>query len=132
MKIPFTKVSKDAKYPLEFKNGNDQILSNFKFKPKTGGNLVHCELKFKGQLDTHCSICGKNIISNIDEKIELLINNGIFNGFDEEFDVYEMLNGNIDLDEILISEIELIKSDYYKCNDCNNLTDHDNENNYKN
>ncbi len=120
MKIPFSKVTRDSSYQIDLENIN----AVFILKPKNKtGDLVFCELNFHGKLQMSCSICNSDNLLEIDEKVELLINNGIFNGFDENFDVYEMLEGYIDLNNILISELELIKSDYYKCDNCYDKND---------
>ncbi|WP_345992294.1 hypothetical protein [Sulfurimonas sp. HSL-1716] len=54
----------------------------------------------------------------LNEDVEFLISNGVYNGMREDYDVVESFDGNIDIEELLNSEIELIKSGYHSCEDC--------------
>jgi hypothetical protein len=57
---------------------------------------------------------------NINEEIDFFLHDGIYNRNDNLVDVVECMNGTADLDELLNSEIELIKSDYKCCENCKN------------
>ena len=55
----------------------------------------------------------------IDEEVKFFISEGIYEDEnDVELDVIESFNGVADIDELLSSEIELIKSDYHSCDEC--------------
>ena len=72
-----------------------------------------------GSVSTACDICAEDCIIEVDEEVEFFISDGIFDDNDAvELDVIESFDGNADLEEILNSEIELIKSDYHSCINC--------------
>jgi uncharacterized metal-binding protein YceD (DUF177 family) len=122
LKIAFNKVSKENKYSLNINNENFSVQANFDIKPKTS-SMIFCSLSLRGKLQTVCNRCGVEVEKDIDEQVEFLINNGIYNGFDDEFDVVEALNGFVDFDEITLSELELISSDYFTCGKCGDIED---------
>ena len=73
----------------------------------------------KGNLEVACDVCAEPFDIMLDEDVRLLLYNGIYNGFDNEYDIVEVDNEIINIDELLNSEIELIKSDYHSCKTCN-------------
>ena len=119
MKVNFHKIQKNQEYPFELNNKRYSVKSVFTFKPRINGMLL-CNLNFQGQVLTFCSRCGVEFQYEFDDSVEFLLHNGIYKGFDEDFDIIEIFNQLIDFEEILISEIELIISDYIKCNNCLN------------
>ena len=51
-----------------------------------------------------------------------IISNGIYKGKEENLeDVVEFFDGFVNLEEVLTSEIEAFKSDYFYCDKCKNL-----------
>ena len=81
-------------------------------------NLVTMKARMSGKLRLSCDICAEEFEMNADEELELLICDGIYNGSeDADLDIVEMTD-SIDMDELLHSEIELIKSDYHSCEQC--------------
>jgi hypothetical protein len=117
MKIELRKINKT---PLDF----DIKFGKITFKGYLqyhSGKLVLLKAKLSGLIDTQCDLCAKDIEINADEDIEFFISDGIYN--DEhslEKDVVESFNSIADLEELLNSEIELIKSDYHSCEECQN------------
>ncbi|MEA3521749.1 MAG: hypothetical protein U9R50_02110 [Campylobacterota bacterium] len=73
-----------------------------------------------GTLNVPCDLCAENFDTILDEELKFLLSDGIFNGHDEDYDVVESLTGMIDINEILSSEIESIRSDYHCCSECEN------------
>lgn len=115
MKIAFFKISNT---PLNFDIKNEAI--------EFSGNIVKKDLKnvklqarIFGEIPHFCNHCGADITLKIDENLDLIISDGISDM--SSLDVVECLNGDIDLDEILLSEIEAYKSDYFYCENCKNL-----------
>ena len=115
MKIALRKVGRS---PLDFEKKRDQItLKGFLQYDKD--KLVLLEAKLKGTLETECAICGEEFDLEVDEDLKFYISDGVF--IDEEnsmIDVVEAKEGELDVDELLDSEIELIKSDYHCCEFC--------------
>jgi len=114
MKLPFRKIGNT---PQEFKLVRDDVtfkgtLEHFK------RGLIMLDGHISGTLTLPCDICAENFDTILDEKLDFLLSDGIYNGHDEEFDVVESLNGVIDIDELLSSELELIRSDYHSCPAC--------------
>jgi len=116
MKIPFNRIAKGSVYPQKIENSRFSVEANFSFQSKH--SMLLCHLHMVGKLKTNCNSCGDDIVEDIDEELDFLINNGIFNGFDDEFDVVETLDGLVNLEDILLSELELIASNYFHCDRC--------------
>lgn len=71
-----------------------------------------------GKIIVECNRTLQEFEENIDEKYSLLIYDGEYKGFNKDYDVIETFDGFINFDEILESEIELIKSDYHYIDKC--------------
>ena len=82
-------------------------------------NLALLQADLSGEITLTCDICAEDFATMLNEKIELLISNGVYKGFNEAYDVVE-IEEDLDLNEFLRSEIELVKNDYHSCNDCKN------------
>jgi uncharacterized metal-binding protein YceD (DUF177 family) len=81
-------------------------------------NLVKVDATLLGEMVRSCDRCGSEVNSVLDEKIEFLLSDGIFEGQEENYDTIETLNSMVDCEEIIKSEMELIKSDYFHCENC--------------
>lgn len=58
----------------------------------------------------------------MDNDLNLILSDGYYKDKPGELcDVIEFFEGEIDLDEIIQSEIESFKSDYFYCENCRNL-----------
>lgn len=117
MKISLRKIGKT---PSDFELESEGIIfkGNLQYH---SGNLILLKATLKGLLEVDCNLCAKEFQTPVDEEVEFFISEGIYK--DEEnniIDVVETFNGEVDLDEVLISEIELIKSDYFTCEECQN------------
>ena len=114
MKIHFRKITKT---PLDFSIKSNEI--TFKGYLEYHGNrliLLHADLN--GVIDTQCSRCGEDMELPVDDTVEFFVSDGISNDNEVEIDVIESFDSTVDLDELLHSEIELIKSDYHSCKNC--------------
>ena len=109
---------KVTKTPLDFQVKSDEI--TFKgYLEYHSGKLILLKADLNGSVDTECSTCGENFKLRIDEKVEFFISDGLYNDEDNiDIDVVESFNSTADINELLTSEIELIKSDYHSCKDC--------------
>ena len=115
MKIKLIKVSKT---PSDFEIRSDKI--TFKgFLQYDSGKLFRLNAEIKGSLPVICDICADDYEMDVDEEVEFFISDGLFEASNESLiDVVEAIDGEADLDEILASELELIKSDYNTCPKC--------------
>ncbi len=115
MKISLRKVGKT---PLDFEVKSDKITFKGSLEYDIG-KLILLKAKLSGLVNIDCDICTKKFELPLNEDIKFFISDGIYdNENDSTLDVVESFDSQIDLDELLNSEIELIKSDYYCCQDC--------------
>ncbi len=114
MKVTLRKVGKT---PLDFEIKSNEM--TFKgYLEYHAGKLILLKADLKGLVGAECSTCGEDFKLDIDEKVEFFISDGLYDGDNIDIDVVESFNSTADLDELLISEIELIKSDYHSCKEC--------------
>jgi len=115
MKILLRKVTKT---PLDFEVESNEI--TFKgYLAYHSGKLILLRADLRGSLQKSCDVCGEEFKLAVDENIEFFISDGIYeSNNDTELDVVESFDGNADMEELLNSEIELIKSDYHSCDSC--------------
>ena len=104
--------------PLEFELNKENI--TFKgYLEYHNSKLILLKANLNGKLQKPCDMCAEDMQISVDEDIEFFISDGIFKDEDGiEFDVIESFDSHADLDELLHSEIELIKSDYHFCDNC--------------
>jgi len=115
LKITLRKVTKT---PLDFEVKSNEI--TFKgYLEYHAGKLIFLKADLSGLLIKACDSCGEEFKMPIDEKVEFFISDGVYEDDNNiELDVVESFNGIADIDEILNSEVELIKSDYHSCENC--------------
>jgi len=119
MKIEFRKV------PLtesEFKISLNSVKFLGTFS-KISSKLAKINAKLYGNYNVDCCKCGNTIINKIDDNTKFLLSDGIYTPNehdDEEFVIIEVEDHMIDFNEILHSEIESLKSEYYICDTCKN------------
>jgi serine/threonine protein phosphatase PrpC len=119
MKIVLRKVSNT---PLDFEVKSDKI--TFKgYLQYYANKLILLKAKLSGKIDTDCDVCADKFKLNVDEDIEFFISDGIYKNSEDTLllDIVESLNSTVDLEELMNSEIELIKSDYHRCEKCENI-----------
>ena len=111
---------KVTKTPLDFEVKSDEI--TFKgYLEYHGGKLILLKATLSGLLQKSCDTCAEEFKMPVNEEVEFFISDGIYE--DENnivLDVVESFDGIVDIDELLSSEIELIKSDYHSCENCKN------------
>jgi len=115
MKIMLRKVTKT---PLDFEVKSKEI--TFKgYLEYHGGKLILLKANLNGQLDKSCDICAEEFNLPLNEDVEFYISDGMFEDDGSvDLDVVESFDGNADMEELMNSEIELIKSDYHVCDNC--------------
>ena len=115
MKIMLRKVTST---PLDFSIKPNEISFKGYFEYYKG-KLILLRANIEGPLHTQCDRCGDEFCMNLNEKVEFFISDGIYEDEDGiELDVVESFDGQVDVEELLNSEIELIKSDYHTCESC--------------
>ena len=118
MKILLRKVTQT---PSEFVLESDKITFKgyLEYHDRTL-TLLHAELQ--GEFNKPCDVCAEDVAITLDEEIEFFLSDGVFRSQEDEnaLDVVECLDGEANLNEILHSEIELIRSEYHTCKECEN------------
>ncbi len=111
---------KVTKTPLDFEVTSNEI--TFKgYLEYHGGKLILLKTTLCGSLKKDCDTCAEEFKMLVNEEVKFFISDGIYEDeSDIELDVVESLDGIVDIQELLSSEIELIKSDYHSCENCNN------------
>jgi len=69
-----------------------------------------------------CDLCAENIERVLNEELFFYLSDGIISDNEDELDIVEITTPMIDMEELLASEIELIKSDYFCCSLCEGKT----------
>ncbi len=106
MKVTLRKVSKT---PVDFEVKSDEI--TFKgYLQYDSGKLILLKANLNGEILTECNQCGEEFKLPVNEEVEFFISDGLYEDESSiELDVVESFNSIADLDELLNSEIELIK-----------------------
>ena len=115
MKINLIKVTQT---PLDFDEKSDKMAFKGYLQYDTN-KLILLKAKLSGEINTDCNVCADEFELDVDEEIEFYLHSGIYKSENEVLlDVVECLDDTADLQELLNSEIELIKSDYNTCKNC--------------
>ena len=114
---------KIGKTPLDFSfegiEGNDKGAKIEGFLVYKGNALILLDAKLSGEVAQKCDVCCEPFQTPLDEKLELLVSDGAYTTETHVVeDVIEVQNGVISIDEVLHSELELIRSDYFVCETC--------------
>lgn len=117
MKIAFARINNTI-YPFRLDLENIVFEGNLvKVNPK----LVKINAIMQGFLYKSCDSCGQEFELKIKENLELFVSNGMFkDGVNELSNTIEFFDGQIDLIEVAINELEVYLSDYFYCKKCKN------------
>ncbi|MBM0636780.1 hypothetical protein LNU06_01190 [Campylobacter sp. VicNov18] len=117
MKITFSKINvKDYPFKLDLEN----IIFEGKLT-KINPKLIKINALMQGCVQRNCDSCGIELKLEIKENLELFASDGVFKDkMNELSNTIEFFDGNIDLEEIAISELQAYLSDYFYCKDCDN------------
>ncbi|TKX32587.1 hypothetical protein [Campylobacter aviculae] len=117
MKISFSKIN-NTNYPFKLNLENVIFEGNL---AKINTKLVKINAIMQGFVYRPCDSCGEELELSIDENLELFASDGIFKDkINELSNTIEFFDGQIDLIEVAISELEAYLSDYFYCNHCKN------------
>ncbi|MEA3513811.1 MAG: hypothetical protein U9R37_09440 [Campylobacterota bacterium] len=117
MKIEFRKVPLDGS-EFEINSNSVKFLGTF---CKISSKLAKINANLNGQVAVDCCKCGKTMQIKIDENTNFLVSDGNYianEHDDDEFVIIEAQNHIVDFGDILHSEIESLKSEYYICDTC--------------
>jgi uncharacterized metal-binding protein YceD (DUF177 family) len=117
MKIVFDKIGQTPK-PF------DLTVDSVNFKGtlvKSVYHRVRLEGSLDGVIDLTCDRCGDEYQENISSPLSLTLSDEIIET-EDDLDIIEFLDGVIDLDFIVQSEIASIQNSYHNCKNCENDT----------
>jgi len=117
VKIEFRKLPIEAT-KFEISSNSVKFLGTFS---KITSNLAKIDTTLLGDCDVDCCKCGTSINIILDENVNFLVSDGLYtqdSRDDDEAIVIELEDHFVDFDEILHSEIESLKSEYYICDAC--------------
>jgi len=124
MKIPFQNIGPSPKSINCTLEGDDFKITIEGTLSKKGLGMARLEGTLKGTVQLVCDRCGDLFPYAVDEKVMLKITDtphksseGL--GDEQDYDIIEFLDGIVDLDEIITSEVNAIKFDYHRCENCN-------------
>ena len=117
MKIGFAKVGTTA-IPFEISKGNLNFSGTLS---KFSRYLIELEAKITGDLEVTCDLCAEEFTDSVNESVKFHHSDGLSKVENESLeDIVEIEDSIIDLDELLVSELELYKSNYFSCENCKN------------
>ncbi|HHO42596.1 MAG TPA: hypothetical protein ENN12_04480 [Epsilonproteobacteria bacterium] len=79
--------------------------------------IVTLDGKIHGNLPIVCDRCGANFDLEVEQKLDLNLTNKVSQNKDD-LDIIEFLDGVIDIEYIIQSEINSLKSAYHYCKEC--------------
>ena len=120
MKIEFRKIPLNSS---EFEINSDSVKFSGTFS-KISSKLAKIDGIIQGQLEVDCCKCGQSMEISLEESTTFLVSDGVYSSEDEEYIVIEVENHILDFDEILQSELESLKSEYYICDTCKKNNDY--------
>lgn len=123
MQIPFVKALQACKngdsIPFLVQSDDGKVqLEGFLSCDKSHFNLLKLKGVLNGTITLICDRSGEEYEKMLDESLEFYLSDGVVHLESENFeDIIECENGNIDLDAILSSELEMIRCDYHTKDD---------------
>ena len=114
MKIAFQKI-RSQETPFEIDRDSVSFIGTLKYEKKSTIKMI---ATLKADFDRQCDRCGEEVLFHHEEDLNLLISDGPYSDDDNQLDVIEFFDGFIVLDDIIESEINLVKSDYFYCDSC--------------
>jgi len=113
MKILFDKVGSTPK-AFEYNQESTLIKGTL---AKKGFHRVAMEAHLSGNISLDCVRCGNSYEHNLDNDLDLIISDEVVETRDS-LDIIEFLDGVINIEDIVDSEINSLKSEYNYCKDC--------------
>ncbi len=118
MKILFDKISSNAK-AFEYPKDDTILIGSLS---KKSHHEVHLEADLSGTIVLDCVRCGTSYLHSLDNHLDLILSDKVVET-QESLDIIEFLDGVINIEDIVDSEINSIKSEYNYCTKCANSLD---------
>jgi len=115
MKIVYDKIGQTKK-PFELNVSGVNLEGTL---AKSGYHRLRLEGNLKGQVELSCDRCGKEYQYNMNYPLNLTLSDEVIETKDD-LDIIEFIDGVIDLEFIVQSEIASVQNSYHYCNECEN------------
>jgi uncharacterized metal-binding protein YceD (DUF177 family) len=115
MRIAFGKVNQTKK-PFELTIDTISLKGSL---VKRGYHRVLLDANLNGVIDLVCDRCGDEFKDNVNSSLNLTLSDEIIETQDD-LDIIEFLDGVIDIEFIIQSEIASIQNSYHICHKCEN------------
>jgi uncharacterized metal-binding protein YceD (DUF177 family) len=115
MKIVFDKIGQSPK-PFELEVERLSLKGSL---TKRGYHRVRLEGELEGMTEISCDRCGETYFHDMSGSLALTLSDEVIETKDD-LDIIEFLDGTIDLEFIVQSEIASIQNTYHNCEKCEN------------
>jgi len=113
MKIVFDKIGQSAK-PFELTVEGVSLEGTL---VKSGYHRLRLEGELQGQVQLLCDRCGDAYQYDMDSPLNLTLSDEVIET-EDDLDIIEFIDGMIDLEFIVQSEISSVKNAYHYCKEC--------------
>jgi len=115
MKIVYDKIGQTKK-PFELSVSGVNLEGTL---AKSGYHRLRLEGNLEGQVELSCDRCGKGYQQDMNYPLNLTLSDEVIETKDD-LDIIEFIDGVIDLEFIVQSEIASVQNSYHYCNECEN------------
>jgi len=115
MKIVYDKIGQTKK-PFELSVSGVKLEGTL---AKSGYHRLRLEGNLSGQVELSCDRCGEIYYNGMDYPLHLTLSDEVIETKDD-LDIIEFIDGVIDLEFIVQSEIASVQNSYHYCEKCNN------------
>ena len=115
MKIVFDKIGQTKK-PFELSVSGVKLEGTL---AKSGYHRLRLEGNLEGQVELACDRCGKAYQQDMNYPLHLTLSDEVIETKDD-LDIIEFIDGVIDLEFIVQSEIASVQNSYHYCEECKN------------
>ena len=115
MKIVFDKIGQSPK-PFDLEVEGVSLVGNL---IKRGYRRVRLEGELNGSTEVACDRCGEVYQYDMSSPLHLTLSDEVIET-EDDLDIIEFVNGVVDLEFIVQSEIASIKNSYHNCKSCEN------------
>ncbi len=120
MQIALSKISTTPK-DFQAESGGLSLCGSLE---RISRDVVALKARLKGEIELVCDRCGKSFTLPQDQELDLKLSDSLIETQDD-LDIIEFLDGIIDVEYIIQSEIESQKALYNYCKDCNDREDYE-------
>jgi uncharacterized metal-binding protein YceD (DUF177 family) len=115
MKIVFDKIGQSVK-PFDLTVNNVRLEGTL---GKSGYHRLRLEGNLEGQVELTCDRCGDEYHYNMKSSLHLTLSDEVIET-EDDLDIIEFIDGVIDLEFIVQSEIASVQNSYHYCKICEN------------